>query len=389
MKSFLEILNGKNINFLIGSGASYPMYPTLSFGYSNPSFEDFVTHNAITEENKLKFYLYYYLKVISPMGKPIEAIINEKENYQKVYKNYKEFVELLLKILHSESNERPKRINIFTTNYDLLFENAFDSINDPLSFFNDGSKGFIKRKISNKNFFLNVTQSGYGDKYKREIPTINLFKMHGSLSWERESSNNDLIVNYDSTHINKLTNILIGDDTELTEENVKSLYELNVAIEDYEGEEDMIYEYINNYLNGIGISNTVLEHFENEYEKILIINPDKRKFRDTVLDEHYFQQIRSLSYELEKDNSVLIVFGFSFADEHIQSIFERSLLNPSLDVYIIYYSEDTLHELKNLKFVNYKNIRYLPLNNKLEDGEILKGNFDYLINLLGGKSNVE
>ncbi|MBG9979304.1 SIR2 family protein [Ruoffia tabacinasalis] len=323
------------------------------------------------------------------MGEPIEAIINEKENYQKVYKNYKEFVELLLKILHSESNERPKRINIFTTNYDLLFENAFDSINDPLSFFNDGSKGFIKRKISNKNFFLNVTQSGYGDKYKREIPTINLFKMHGSLSWERESSNKDLIVNYDSTHINKLTNILIGDDTELTEENVKSLFELNVVIEDYEGEEDMIYEYINNYLNGIVISNTILEHFENEYEKILIINPDKRKFRDTVLDEHYFQQIRSLSYELEKDNSVLIVFGFSFADEHIQSIFERSLLNPSLDVYIIYYSEDTLHELKNIKFVNYKNIRYLPPNNKLEDGEILKGNFDYLMNLLGGKSNVE
>src|SRR5260221_9249952 len=43
----------------------------------------------------------------------------------------------------------------------------------------------------------------------------------------------------------------------------------------------------------------------------------KWKFHETVYEEHYYQMLRLLSYELEKPNAVLITFGFSFADEHI------------------------------------------------------------------------
>lgn len=387
MKSFLETLNGKNINFLIGSGASVPMYPTLGFALNKPTFEDFVTHEDLNEQSRLKLYLYYFLKIIAPMSEPIEKNISDNPTNKLVFDNYKKFIKLIINILHTESNERPKRINIFTTNYDMLFETAFDNTNDPLSYFNDGSKGFIKRKISNKNFYLNVTQSGYGDKYRREIPTINLFKMHGSLSWEQDIDSPEIVVNYESKLIEKLNDELKSGDSAIGENEFNLLNRLEDFVNKHNGSEESIYSDVNHYLSEIIIDDSILNTFEEKYNKLLIINPDKRKFRDTVLDEHYFQQIRSFSYELEKPNSILIVFGFSFADEHIQSVFERSILNPTLDVYIICYSEETIQLFKNDKFKNHQNITYLPLQTTLEDGSKLNGNFDYLNNLLGGLEN--
>ena len=89
--------------------------------------------------------------------------------------------------------------------------------------------------------------------------------------------------------------------------------------------------------------------------------------------------IRSFSYELEKKQSVLIVFGFSFADEHIKSIFERSLSNPELQVFLISYSKESQDDLKN-KFKDYQNIIFLP-----KDIDRKKGDFLYLLKLITGE----
>ncbi|MEG1313024.1 MAG: hypothetical protein RSD40_01785 [Bacilli bacterium] len=37
-----EKMNGKNIDYLIGSGASYPIVKTLDLGENKPSFEEIV-----------------------------------------------------------------------------------------------------------------------------------------------------------------------------------------------------------------------------------------------------------------------------------------------------------------------------------------------------------
>lgn len=87
--------------------------------------------------------------------------------------------------------------------------------------------------------------------------------------------------------------------------------------------------------------------------------------------------IRSFSYELERKQSVLIVFGFSFADEHITDIFRRSLLNPELLVIIISYSLEEQEKHKNL-FKGHENIVYLP-----KSYENQKGDFEFLLSLLG------
>ena len=178
-----KLIRGKNVNFLIGAGASVPMYPSLSFGKEFPSFEDVASHINISKQAKLVLYIYYFLYWIEPMGVNGEEF-RRKYSDDKVFLNYK------------------KLINVFSTNYDLLFERAFDDFlfNNPLIYFNDGSRGVFTKYVSNKNFYLNVTHSGYNDNYRREVPTVNLFKLHGSLSWKlfKEkiivSENNGIII---------------------------------------------------------------------------------------------------------------------------------------------------------------------------------------------------
>ncbi len=108
------------------------------------------------------------------------------------------------------------------------------------------------------------------------------------------------------------------------------------------------------------------DNFYHEYNMLPIVNPTKWKFYETVFEEHYYQMLRHLSYELEKPNSILITFGFSFADEHIRNLIKRSLTNPTLQVYICCYRETMIPELQKY-FSDFNNIKYVVH----EDGEAL------------------
>jgi hypothetical protein len=135
---------------------------------------------------------------------------------------------------------------------------------------------------------------------------------------------------------------------------------------------------INDKVKTIRLSDENIRPFFDSYKNLPIINPNKYKFHDTVSEQYYYQLIRSFSYELERKQAVLIVFGFSFADEHIKDIFTRSLLNPELQVIIISYSKDGQDKLKTM-FPGYRNIMFLP-----EDiSDWKKGDFKYLLSLLG------
>lgn len=374
MSTVLETLSGKNINFLIGSGASMPLFQTLSLGPNLPSFEEVLSSKMITDNNKILLYCYYYAKWISPMQ--LRKMENEPDNYSVTQSSYKKFINLLLDILTRESNEKPKRANIFTTNYDLLFESAFDSIicSNPLCFFNDGSRGFINKKLDTDNYYLNVSHSGFNDNYKREVPTINLFKMHGSVSWGKEKDEH-ISVNYKNNCMEKLDEILENENFEL--EKIDRIFNLTSIL----GGD--IYIHVNKELTDLNFDQTFLAEFYDVYKTLPIINPDKWKFHETVFEQHYYQMIRSFSYEMEKRDTVLIVFAFSFADEHIKNIFKRSMLNPSLKVIIIAYDEANLALLK-IEFSQYNNVEFYPANETKADGSKINGNFDFMNNMLTG-----
>lgn len=372
-----RIIRGKNINFLIGSGASVGLYKTLSFGWEYPTFEELVCHKELTDNARIILYMYYFLEIIEPMN---ELNINELDNEEEksACENYYNLVQILYEYLQAESNERPKRINIFTTNYDLLFEKTFDSFvrDNPLIYFNDGSRGVFTRYINNKNFYLNITHSGYNDTYRKEVPTINLFKIHGSISWGIEE--NHIVVKEKNNLIKRLETTIKN--MEIEKKDVKDIIDESMD-QDLDGFIKNINEKVKVLLDDKedidGFSIEALNEFYREYLRLPIINPDKYKFFETVSEQHYYQLIRSFSYELEKKQAVLIVFGFSFADEHIKDIFERSLLNPELQVIIVSYSKVGQDNLKKI-FSGHKNIIFLP-----EEKQKVNGNFSYLLRLLG------
>ena len=108
----------------------------------------------------------------------------------------------------------------------------------------------------------------------------------------------------------------------------------------------------------------------------LIVNPTKEKFIDTLLNKNYYELLRIFSNELEKENSLLVVNGFSFRDEHILDLVKRSMVNPSLKILIFVYNESTIGDLQKL-FGTPKNnnITYIAL-----DGEKLS--LDYFNQIL-------
>ncbi|WP_075572339.1 SIR2 family protein [Megasphaera coli] len=364
-----KLVRGKNINFLIGAGASVPMYPSLSFGKNYPTFEDIASHTQISKQAKIFMYIYYFMKWIEPMGvnkKVFQSSCSDNE----VFVNYKRLIKCFYNYLQCESNETPKRINIFTTNYDLLFERTFDDFlfENPLIYFNDGSRGVFTKYVSNKNFYLNVTHSGYNDNYKREVPTVNLFKLHGSLSWKL--FNDKILVNENNSVICKIK--------DATKKLKIKLEQVNSSIEHSKQKDvNLFVTSLNESVSKLHLNNDLLDDFYDTYSQLPIINPNKYKFFKTVSEQYYYQLIRSFSYELERKQAILIVFGFSFADEHLRDIFERSLLNPELQVILISYSKEGQDALKKL-FGGYKNIKFLP-----ESFDDTIGDFNYLLSLLG------
>ncbi|QTJ58368.1 SIR2 family protein [Dolosigranulum pigrum] len=379
-----KIIRGKNINFLIGAGASVPLFPPLRIGGTNYSFEDIVSNSNILKPARDFMYMYYFKNWIEPMNN-ISNIRKEhiSDSDNDVFKNYKKLVQWFHNFLQHESNESPKRINVFTTNYDLLFEFTFDEflLNNSMIYFNDGSRGFINKYISNKNFYLNITHSGYNDNYRREVPTVNLFKLHGSLSWEVDNDNNKISVATKNKTIESINTYL--KDSKITKEKLEEVIK---TIED-DSDLNNYIEQLNDKVKNLNLSEEIRKKFRIKYRKLAIINPNKYKFSKTVLEQYYYQMIRSFSYELERKQSVLIVFGFSFADEHIRDIFERSLLNPELIVIIISYSLEEQERMKDI-FQKNNNIKFFPVKFERNSSKNeTHGDFEYLLKLLGGQND--
>lgn len=339
----IEKLYGKNINFLIGSGASFGAIPTLQTTWVDEdkylSIEDILEKskkNKGNEDLQNIVYAYYYNKILKPSF--LNNTCNDN-NIENVFKNYQSFLQEIIKFLQRENYQKEKRINIFTTNYDLFFEKAADTLIGKYEFFfNDGSSGNITKKLSMKNFHKKIYHAGIFDNFNREIPIINLFKIHGSVSWKFLKDNNKEIgieINY----------------------NEKNDFNNSIIIENINQEKiDQITD--EDKVNIRSFRDKLRNNF-------VLIFPEKDKFEKTLYQEYYYQYLRQLSYELEKNNSILIVFGFSFADEHITELIKRSLNNPALKIYIFCFNEDSKNDiLKNLCLENNNKIEFiLPEDN--------------------------
>lgn len=337
----------KNINFLIGSGASFGLFPTLSLEIKNElgerqTIETLATDFEQSKYDNLKTYLFmhYYKECIEPvMEFDIDSI--KTDSKKEVIDNYEYFLKTILSILSRRQSS--KKCNIFTTNYDGCIEFTADRIlkdNKNNFILNDGGRGFNKRYLQAKNFNSRVYETGIFDTHKADLPQINLLHLHGSVYWKKDDEK--IIIDYNNEKSLKIKNeVFEGVENFTNILNDESHHIENLSESDY----NCRYK----------------AEFWDAYNKLPIVNPTKWKFHETVFEEHYYQMLRLLSYELEKNNSIFITFGFSFADEHILHLVQRSLTNPTLQVFICCFDS---HEkmVMTEKFKEFNNVTFVTID---------------------------
>lgn len=208
-------------------------------------------------------------------------------------------------VLKRESTLLSKQINMFTTNIDIFSEMALERTGIE---FNDGFHGRFRPKYDVGNFKKSYYKTSLHYENTTEIPVFNIIKLHGSVSWEKD--------------------------------NDKILLDRKLDI----------------------IKN-IQDNFD-DFKKLMIINPEEKKFEDITLNQIYYDLLRVYTNELERENSVLFVLGFSFADKHIRDLTIRvANSNPTLKIYIFSHVKEMADEYEEMKNVKNNNIEIIfPLN---------------------------
>lgn len=195
-----------------------------------------------------------------------------------------------------------QRANVFTSNYDLAFEYAFDNLGIK---YIDGFSGFHHRYFKPETFNYDIFYPGSttAGKVQRIEKVVRYFKLHGSISWvadKNHSSNN--------------------------------LY----------GIEEMPIDLIKRKAKDGGDFN-----FGN-----LMVYPTAVK-KSYTLDLPYSELFRHFAYCTSQPQSVLFTVGYSFCDEHFNDIIYQALSNPSFTLIIVdFYGTRGSEEIKRLKELN-------------------------------------
>jgi len=292
-KELKEFIQSGHISLLIGSGCSLDYLSTLNDIESRMNDET-------TKEAAQKDYYKLIRKSKAALDDSHETDEAGKAKLIQTQQNYDAFLGFWADTIAKRSlHIVNKQVNIFTTNFDMFTEASCERLGIP---YNDGFAGQIAPTFGVANF--NKVQ-----KYKSlqfdntsDIPLFNIIKLHGSLSWQAKD---EKVIYSDGKHIADDLDAKKGAD------------------------------------------------FDEGYKQIAVINPNAEKHFETVLDTNYASMLRKFTLELEKENSVLLIFGFSLADKHIKDLLYGVMrTNPTLVVVYFSYSQydeatDKLAEKKN------------------------------------------
>lgn len=188
-----------------------------------------------------------------------------------------------------------RRANIFTANYDLAFEYAFDRLG---VHYIDGFAGFHKRFFKPETFDYDIFYPGSttSGKVQRIEKVVRYFKLHGSLSW----------VNSEARDANNL----------------------------------------------YGIEEKPLELIESLKKKgEILIYPSAVK-KSYTLDLPYSELFRQFASTITQSQSVLITIGYAFGDEHFNDIIFQALSNPTFTLIIVDFAGTKSPYIKNMQELN-------------------------------------
>lgn len=384
--NFKNIIQDCNISFLIGSGLSVPFMKTLG-GIEN-WLSGLEENKDITDDIRkyIKASLYKsYFEVAMKGNVDIESFdynldmlcttCSKPTNLSKTYKAYKDFFKSINQILYErKSNTVNKQANIFTTNVDIFCEKVIEDLG---LHFNDGFNGIFRKQFQLSNFKKSFYQKSLQYDNLAEIPVFNLLKIHGSVTWKL---NNGII---EFAGLDTLKNVIskiediefLGDFLEILKMSEKKWKETETDLTI----DEIISEAKKN------TTTPSLDDFIKIYEELQVVNPTKDKFRDTTFNKTYYEMLRLYANELEKENSVLFIMGFSMADEHLRDITFRAIKsNPTLKVFICSYTSEAKDIIENLRKdrIDLDNHYNVELLNSIEEFGLSKTNELLFIPLL-------
>lgn len=327
-KELKEIIQSGHINLLIGSGCSKNYLDTLG------NIEQRMDSDDESEREKAqKEYLAQIIKSKAILNETLESDKAKIQELKDVKSNYDDFIRFWTEAMSRRSLKIVnKQVNVFSTNFDMFFEDACERLNVP---YNDGFAGQLKPVFDVGNFNKIQRYKSLQFDNTSDIPLFNIIKIHGSLSWRTDSEPESILYSK-GEHLKDALMAKTGDD------------------------------------------------FRNAYdEQLAVINPNAEKHIKTVLNTNYASLLRKFTLELEKENSVLFVIGFSLDDEHIRKLLYSVMkTNPTLVVvYFAYspYKEEPTDEEKDKNASLYRSI----------EDEASRSNFYVISNKDNGTDDVK
>ncbi len=372
-----DLSNIKNVNFLLGAGASSGAIPTMKDMVSSiqskltgPQISTvllpipggkYPKYNVLnTLFNKIKpatnnnledilGVLYSRRAFLDGTGENTTndyyetiALINiiECEMYKQININFErkksKAILTLYKTFYQKITLRNKdlsRVNIFTTNNDLFSEKALDHSNIN---YNNGFGGGLERVFNPARFNYTFSRRIDSDvkKYEPLDNMVYLYKLHGSISWKETKSNS--------------------------------------------------------FFN---IQEVSIKHKDPRPQENILIYPTPLK-QNKSLGSPYSDLIREFQKKLLQPHSVLFVIGYSFSDEHLNNIIYQALASNSSISIVVFgdYSDKEIFKVndrriykihgtdkgKNIHYFQYIVDNFLPNLEEFEDVNLLK---DFINNL--------
>ena len=336
-----KVFANAHVNILIGSAFSLEVVPTLGHRESwfqgvDERLRDRSSSNWSIVRSLLR--LEYFRSVMWPLYDASPT--PEQKNFLSAARRL---------ISDRGTTLLPKRLNIFTTNYDPLIEIALEELGIP---FNDGFAGRMSPRFDSSSFSRLMCEQSLFMEYTSQVTTANVLKLHGSLTWRR---NDDGAITY-SAFKNLLTSCLDGCDGALelpVANNVEELIDKTC----YEDGLSTLEKMASNLAEG---EIELIHAFGHNYDSTMcVVNPAKKKFEETVLEQSYYDLLRIFANELDRNNALLLVFGFSFADEHIRELTKRAARsNPKLLIIISCYHREAAESYRGY-FPDMDNVFYL------------------------------
>jgi hypothetical protein len=302
-KNLARSFQSGNVNFLIGSGASYPAIPS-----AGNVEKEIAKLFEVGNEHSAYLKLYDFLMTVQiPMTKLIGDTTDADNDTTGSY--YHDYLGIIESILGKRWTELlPKQATIFTTNYDLFIEKA--SLAYPAMRLNDG---FVRvpsltgrAEYSSRTFFTTTSSNANLYNYKVDIPCINLVKLHGSLSWKKDK-------------------------------------------------DDVLFSVMNHAPLPAAKTSAEIKDFVDRYAVVL---PETKKFHTTLMDNPYYELLRIYANEMDREGTLLIAFGFSFGDKHILDVTKRGLKNPTLRLVIFAFEDKDRDEFLKT-FDGYNNVEII------------------------------